>query len=168
MKHNIVKFLIVLNTTIFIISLVVIYLRYSVFLEKFYNVEDKVTSIRNSLMESSTSISSTSNFVSQQQDYLSQNISTESVVISETKIRKPRFVYFSSKAKKVSLIGSFNDWNPQPMTKVGKNRWELVIEIPEGEYLYNFLVDGKIVLDTNNKNIALSPKGYKSSVLQLK
>lgn len=169
MKHNIVKFLIILNTTIFMISLVVIYLRYYVFLEKFSITDEKTVSTQPPLITSSTLIASPKeDFLSSQQSSLSPTISTENVVVSETKIRKPRFVYFSSKAKKVALIGSFNDWTPQPMKKTGKNRWELVVEIPEGEYLYNFLVDGKIVLDPNNKNTALSPKGHKSSVIQLK
>jgi len=90
-------------------------------------------------------------------------------VLPEIKLRKPKFVYFSSKAKKVELVGDFNDWTPQPMKKVAANRWELVIEIPEGKYLYNFIVDGKYVLDPNNKKQPeLSHQGFKSSVLELK
>ncbi|MFQ3676185.1 MAG: hypothetical protein SNJ64_06580 [Endomicrobiia bacterium] len=84
-------------------------------------------------------------------------------------VRNIKFVFFSRQAKKVSLIGDFNDWTPQSLIKVSENRWELTVKISGGKkYLYNFLVDGKVTLDpNNNKPPEISPQGFKSSVLSL-
>jgi len=84
-------------------------------------------------------------------------------------IRNIKFVFFSRQAKKVSLIGDFNDWVPQSLVKVAENRWEITLKIPAGQdYLYNFLVDGKVIIDPNNKKPPqISPQGFKSSVLSL-
>lgn len=84
-------------------------------------------------------------------------------------VRNIKFVFFSSKAKKVSVIGDFNDWLPQSLIKVAPNKWEITLKITPGKnYLYNFLVDGKVVLDPNNKKPPqISPQGFKSSVLSL-
>ncbi len=160
MKHNIIKFLVVLNTIIFMISLIVVYTRYS------YLTQQKI-SVGIEEQQLLKTSSSTQSFP-EQENFSVDTSTIEKKVPSEIKIRKPKFVYFSSKAKKVALIGSFNNWIPQEMKKTSNNRWEITVEIPEGTYLYNFLVDGKIVLDPNNKNIAASSKGYKSSVLELK
>lgn len=166
MKHNVIKYLIIFNTVILFISLGIIYFRYSSLLE--VSQSDKI--IQSQPLQKT---------IEQQKNLFEENIvstitlqkeqiSSEEA-IPEIKLRKPKFVYFSSKAKKVELIGDFNDWVAQPMKKVSNNRWEIIIEIPEGKYLYNFVVDGKIILDPNNKKPPqLSPHGYKSSVLELK
>jgi hypothetical protein len=84
-------------------------------------------------------------------------------------VRNIKFVFFSRKAKKVSIIGDFNDWVPQSLVKVAENRWEITVKITAGQdYLYNFLVDGKVTIDPNNKKPPqISPQGFKSSVLSL-
>ncbi len=86
----------------------------------------------------------------------------------EKKIRNIRFVYFSKTATNVSIIGNFNNWLPQKLTKVGSNQWEIILKIQEGKYHYNFIVDGKIILDPNNKRPPeMSSEGFLSSVLDL-
>ncbi len=54
------------------------------------------------------------------------------------------FYYKDDKARSVSLVGDFNFWNPysNPMHKNKSGLWEVVIDIPPGEYGYRFLVDG--------------------------
>jgi hypothetical protein len=82
-------------------------------------------------------------------------------------LRNISFAYYSKTARKVSLMGDFNDWVPQPMVKEGSS-WKVVVRIPEGTYLYNFLVDGKTVTDPGNKRpTQISSQGFKSSVLVL-
>ncbi|MCS7227676.1 MAG: glycogen-binding domain-containing protein [Endomicrobia bacterium] len=147
MKPNIIKLLIFFNVSIFIISLIIIYSRY--------------TSVVN--FSKTTSNKDVRQFSSKEEMVIQDDKKTLTVennqqpsefkatTLPELKLRKPKFTYFSSKAKKVELIGDFNEWIPQPMKKVAPNRWELAIEIPEGRYLYNFLVDDKPILDPNNK-----------------
>ncbi|MFC1862608.1 isoamylase early set domain-containing protein [Thermodesulfobacteriota bacterium] len=49
-------------------------------------------------------------------------------------------------AKKASLCGEFNDWNPKitPMVKRKDGRWSVTISLEAGrEYRYRYLLDGK-------------------------
>ncbi|MFN3550315.1 MAG: glycogen-binding domain-containing protein [Endomicrobiia bacterium] len=184
MKPNILKLLIILNIFVFIVSLGIIYQRSSQIDQSYLK--------RESINVSSGDVSNTEiknlqqqkiekefeNYQTQQindtldqQNVISQQTlqtSSSSLLVS-TKLRRPKFVYFSSTAKKVSLIGDFNNWIPQQMKKVNTKKWELIVEIPEGRYHYNFLVDGRPVLDPNNKKPSeISKQGFKSSVLELK
>ncbi len=165
MKHQIIKVLIVVNIVVFLISLAIIYYRYTMIFTPHIAEPQNVlpVSTQEKLVRQIATDSS------KQQIFSEGEQKTEEKPLDVVKLRRPKFVFFSSKAKKVALIGDFNDWVEQPMKKVDKNRWELSIEIPEGTYLYNFVVDGKIVVDPNNKKPPqLSNRGFKSSVLELK
>jgi putative ABC transport system permease protein len=64
-------------------------------------------------------------------------------------------VFFSlkgyEKAKKVSLVGRFNGWNPDRNTlKKRGNQWECKALFPPGKYSYRFVVDGKEICDPDN------------------
>jgi hypothetical protein len=73
------------------------------------------------------------------------------------------------KAESVSLIGSFNQWNPDghEMHKLGdRNTWVLELRLPEGRHEYAFLVDGKIVVPDQNSPFYQSDGfGNRNSVL---
>ena len=48
-------------------------------------------------------------------------------------------------AKKVSVVGDFNDWNPQanPLRKV-KGMWQTTLKLEQGhEYQYRYFVNGQ-------------------------
>ena len=55
------------------------------------------------------------------------------------------------RAKQVSLVGDFNDWdaNATPMVRQPDGRWMVSLELSHGYHEYLFLVDGKPVLDPN-------------------
>ena len=68
-------------------------------------------------------------------------------------------------AAHVSLIGDFNDWQPEatPMRRMPDGNWMASLELPHGYHQYQFLVDGKPVLDPkasgrarNERNEAVS------------
>ena len=61
------------------------------------------------------------------------------------------FFCLAPKARQVSLIGDFNDWNPRatPMTRQPDGRWLASVEMSHGYHQYLFLVDGERVLDPN-------------------
>ncbi len=68
--------------------------------------------------------------------------------------RRIRFSYRNSIPSRVEIIGDFNKWQPQPMTR-GKNfEWYVAIPLRPGEYTYNFIVDGKVIRDPNNPRTA--------------
>jgi len=54
-------------------------------------------------------------------------------------------------AASVSLIGDFNNWEPNahPMTRMPDGAWFIRIELPHGHHQYQFLVDGQPTLDPN-------------------
>ncbi len=184
MKPNIVKLLIIINTFIFVISLGIIYKRSlqnsQLYSKKEYKETDipstyasniEIEDLKKQKLQQEVESKNTQeiNDILSQQNIISQQILQTSTSYINAKLRKPKFVYFSSKAKKVSLIGDFNNWIPQLMNKINTKKWELIVEIPEGRYHYNFLVDGKPVIDPNNKKPPeMSKQGFKSSILELK
>ena len=77
--------------------------------------------------------------------------------------RKILFSLRSAKARKVYIVGSFNKWFRQPMTKKG-NVWSATVELGPGTYEYKFVVDNKRIKDPSNS--ASSKAG--NSVLTVK
>ena len=65
------------------------------------------------------------------------------------------FYCVQPRAKSVYLIGDFNNWNPysHPMHRNERGWWEIEIDLPDGEYSYRFIVDGKHRVDPLGRNI---------------
>eukprot|EP00092_Neocalanus_flemingeri_P014343 GFUD01015471.1.p1 GENE.GFUD01015471.1~~GFUD01015471.1.p1 ORF type:complete len:1084 (+),score=275.69 GFUD01015471.1:206-3457(+) len=60
-------------------------------------------------------------------------------------------VEFCFKSDKiVKIAGDFNNWDPQLMEKGSENTWELLIDLPEGEYQYKYFVEGDWLLDQDS------------------
>lgn len=74
----------------------------------------------------------------------------------------------SSSVKKVSIVGDFNDWTPEPMNKDPTGVWTIVLRIPPGYYAYNFIVDGRPQRDLNNPRTIDTGRGFISSYLEVK
>jgi hypothetical protein len=71
--------------------------------------------------------------------------------------RNIKFSYRDSRPARVEIVGSFNQWTPQPLAKGENHVWSTSVELGAGEYTYNFLVDGRPVRDPNNPRTA--PEG---------
>ncbi len=57
-----------------------------------------------------------------------------------------RFSLSAPSAKRVSIAGSFNRWNPDQDRLIGPDRhgiWTVVLPLSAGRYEYHFVVDGK-------------------------
>ncbi|MDR0932451.1 MAG: glycogen-binding domain-containing protein [Victivallales bacterium] len=82
-----------------------------------------------------------------------------------------RVCKFAVKAKpgqKVSLSGSFNDWDPDaaPMQdRLGDGHYLCEVELSPGSYEYKFVVDDEWLLDEENPNFAANDFGTLNSVL---
>lgn len=84
------------------------------------------------------------------------------------KMRNILFTYKSAKAISVAIIGDFNDWTPEPMERTG-SEWRIVKQLLPGEYLYNFVVDGRPITDPYNLRPPRdNERGFLSSVLIVK
>ena len=73
-----------------------------------------------------------------------------------------RFVLKDKGYKKVSLVGTRNNWDPyvEPLKKKS-GRWVLDIKMDPRKTFYLFWVDGKTILDPANPNVAHRPHGEK-------
>jgi hypothetical protein len=83
-------------------------------------------------------------------------------------MRNIGFSYKNSKVKKVELIGSFNNWIPQPLTKAENNTWKISVSLPPGDYAYNFVADGRPVRDPYNQKVCNAGRGFVNSYLKVK
>jgi len=55
-------------------------------------------------------------------------------------------------AKTVFLIGDFNDWNPNSLPMKKENgEWKYTVHLYPGKHVYKFIVDGKWIIDPDNK-----------------
>ncbi|SHO43110.1 glycogen-binding domain-containing protein [Desulfopila aestuarii] len=53
-----------------------------------------------------------------------------------------RFVLYLPDAGEASVIGTFSNWSPIPMEKVGNSGyWTLKMQLPPGEYRYSYLIE---------------------------
>ena len=85
------------------------------------------------------------------------------------KRQKISFSFESSDAKKVILMGDFNNWNPKkhPMKKDDNGKWTKAVILPPGQYEYKFLVDGKWKEDPQNDRICPNNLGTYNNVFNL-
>lgn len=67
----------------------------------------------------------------------------------------------------VSLVGTFNGWNPTatPMCPAGRGRWARALFLPPGRYDYGLVVDGQVVGNPATIGTTTADSGGVSSVL---
>lgn len=72
-------------------------------------------------------------------------------------------------AKRVSVVGTFNGWDPQAHPLGGPDRngiWSLSLPLPPGRYRYEFIVDGvRWVTDPNAQASEADGFGARNSLL---
>lgn len=78
------------------------------------------------------------------------------------------FQYRDSIPKTVSVVGDFNDWDPEPMTKSKTHAWTLSLQLEPGEYAYNFVVDGRLIRDPSNRKSKSAGQRIASSLITVK
>ena len=88
-------------------------------------------------------------------------------------IETPAGIIFSYKdkyAKHISVVGDFNNWNPNisPMKKNKYHVWKTTIPLKKGNYSYKFAVDRQWILDPHNPNRVSNKLGDQRSVLVVK
>ena len=70
----------------------------------------------------------------------------KSKVVKKVKNTKEKtdFQYFDINAKKISVCGTFNEWNAKknPLKKDKKGLWKTSLALSSGRYEYRFYVDG--------------------------
>lgn len=87
---------------------------------------------------------------------------------SAKKMAKPiNFICVAPKARHVSLVGDFNDWDhtTHPMKRQPDGAWLIQIPMSHGHHHYQYCVDGKPMLDPRAQGIARNEKNEKVSLL---
>ena len=81
-----------------------------------------------------------------------------------------RFVIYRPDTDQAEIIGSFTRWQPVAMQKIGSSGyWDLTLNLPEGEYQYNYLVEnGKHITDPTVPERIQDDFGGENSIITVK
>lgn len=82
-------------------------------------------------------------------------------------VKPVNFVCSAPEAKAVSLVGDFNDWDPQalPMKRHPDGSWTGQVTLGQGHHHYQFVIDGKLTLDPRAQGVARNEKDEKVSLV---
>lgn len=89
---------------------------------------------------------------------------------SAKKTIKPiNFICSVPGAKRVALVGDFNDWHPDanPMKRQPDGNWHVQLQLRHGSHHYQFLVDGKLLLDPRAQGVARNEQDEKVSLISV-
>jgi 1,4-alpha-glucan branching enzyme len=92
------------------------------------------------------------------------------VAVSSVKAKSTQFQIFAPQAKKVSVAGSFNNWDPKKVSakKDTKGNWGVKVTLKPGRYEYKFFVDGSWVNDPKSASAVYNSFGTQNSVVEVK
>ena len=88
-----------------------------------------------------------------------------------SKSAKPlSFKIYAPQAKRVSLAGTFNNWDSQGLLakKDSRGSWVAKASFKPGRYEYKFFVDGSWVADPNCSSRVNNAFGSQNSVIEIK
>ena len=80
-------------------------------------------------------------------------------------ISKAHLELVKPEAKSVLVAGSFNGWNPAPLTRANDGKWVGDLTGISGRHEYLFVVDGQWIPDPNARETVQNPFGGRNSVL---
>jgi len=80
------------------------------------------------------------------------------------------FKLFAPQAKKVSLAGSFNNWDTKVLAakKDSKGNWVVKVTLKPGRYEYKFVVDDSWINDPKSSSCVSNSFGSQNSVVEIK
>ncbi|HOO70813.1 MAG TPA: glycogen-binding domain-containing protein [Spirochaetota bacterium] len=84
--------------------------------------------------------------------------------------RTIEFRLYRPNARMISLVGDFNNWNPEAdlLEKGDDNIWRLVKRISPGTYRYKYVVDGKWMADVYNNESCSDQTGEICSMVYIR
>ncbi len=82
-------------------------------------------------------------------------------------VKPVNFYFFSSNASRVSIVGPFNNWNPDanPMSRRIDGNWIGQVELHHGHHHYLLLVDDVPTLDPKALVVNFNEEGDKVSLI---
>lgn len=88
--------------------------------------------------------------------------------LQEAPVQQVRFQLDAPQARRVSLVGDFNGWDPSrvPMVRLTPGGpWAVKVSLPPGRHVYAFVVDGGVTPDPGAARAVEDDFGTPSSVL---
>ncbi len=84
--------------------------------------------------------------------------------------KSTEFKLFAPQARRVSLAGSFNNWDAKKLTarKDAKGNWAVKTNLKPGSYEYKFVVDGSWVNDPGCNRCVSNNLGSQNCVIEIK
>jgi hypothetical protein len=79
-----------------------------------------------------------------------------------------QFVLRNDGARRISVVGDFNTWDPHnaPMTRAADGVWSAVISVPPGRHVYGFMIDDSLfTLDPRAATVRDPDLGTNGSVV---
>jgi 1,4-alpha-glucan branching enzyme len=88
---------------------------------------------------------------------------------SKQNVKKIQFSLEAVEAKKVSLVGEFNNWNPDadPMQMDESGKWTKAKMLSTGNIEYKFWVDGQWVQDPENLRVCQNCFGTRNNIVKV-
>ena len=88
---------------------------------------------------------------------------------SKQKTKKIQFALKAVEAENVSLVGEFNNWNPDadPMRRDENEIWTKSKRLLPGNIEYKFIVDGEWMLDPENSRACPNCFGTQNNVVKV-
>ena len=95
------------------------------------------------------------------------SIGTTKRLASKSGVVSVNFICSAPEARHVSVIGDFNDWQPEanPMRRQPDGAWWLQLQISPGHHHYQVLVDGKPILDPRAQGVARNQQNQRVSLI---
>lgn len=86
------------------------------------------------------------------------------------KSRAMEFKFFAPQAKRVNLVGDFNNWDTKSLSakRDTKGNWNVKVGLKPGRHEYKFFVDGSWVNDPRCASHVFNPLGTQNSVIEVK
>ena len=80
------------------------------------------------------------------------------------------FKLLAPKAKKVSIAGTFNNWDTSASVaqKDTKGNWQVKLSLKPGRYEYKFVVDGNWMNDPKSSSSVYNSFGSQNSLIEIK
>lgn len=91
-------------------------------------------------------------------------------MVNNARAKPVEFKFFAPQAKRVSLAGSFNNWDTKALSakKDSRGNWIAKVSLKPGRYEYKFLADGSWLNDPRCTSCTVNTFGTKNCVLEVK
>ncbi|OGX18372.1 MAG: hypothetical protein A3K83_06040 [Omnitrophica WOR_2 bacterium RBG_13_44_8b] len=84
--------------------------------------------------------------------------------------RPTEFKFYAPSAKRVSLAGSFNNWDTRKLSakKDSRGNWAVKVNLRPGKYEYKFVVDGNWLNDPRCTSCTTNNFGSQNCVVEVR